>query len=419
MTTITHRNWRPLTSNDVIAFILGLLALFYVNIVGQLYISEILLILFAPILWWRRGRALTGNPDARKILALGVIWFVSQALTDVIRQTPFVDLSRGWAGIIVLIFSFSSLYLLLGDDIRRIKIFTSGYALSGLLSSFVQPSPYIIEEPWKFGYGWPVILLAILFIILVSQGQLNRMRKWIWLILAVGAFSFYMNARSLGGIVILSALLLWLRTFPFTWKLFAHVRPHNLFVAGILLVGIGWGLLQGYAYSSEQGLLGQKVKEKFEFQDNGSVWGLILGGRFEILGSSQAILDSPIIGHGSWARGAKYRLFMYQLTALGFEIEPSLLDYYVNSSDLIPAHSHLTQAWVWAGILGAIFWLWILIFVGKVFLKVNGLASELYPLVIYFGIAAVWDILFSPLGSFMRILWALRFVVFLSVKRTG
>ncbi len=419
MTTITHHYRKPITSNDVVAFSIGLLSLFYVNIVGQLYVSEIFLIFCAPLLWLKRGRTLIGDPNARKILVLGIIWFFGQAITDIIRQTPFIDLSRGWAGIVVLLFSISSLYLLLNNDIRRIKIFAFGYAVSGLLSTFIQPSPYFKIEPWKFGYGWPIILLVILFIIFASRGQINRMRRWVWLFVLFGAASFYLNARSLGGIVILCGVILWLRTSNFTRGLLARVRVLNLIVTALVLVGFGWGLLQGYAYAAELGWLGQNAREKYELQDSGSVWGILLGGRFEILGSSQAIIDSPIIGHGSWAKGAKYRVFMYHLIELGFNIEQGQLDYYVNSTDLIPTHSHFTQAWVWSGILGAVFWFWILIFMGKAVLKENNFPGELYPLVIYFGIAAIWDILFSPLGSFMRILWALRFITFLSTQRKG
>ncbi len=402
--------------SDSISFIVGLLALFYVNAVGQLYISEILLTLLAPLLWLQRGRALLRNTDARKIMSFGALWLIGQVLTDLIRQTPVLDLARGWSGIIVMLFSFSSLYLLLGNNLRRIKIFAFGYVLSGLLSLFIQPSPYFTAYLWKFGFGAPVVLLTFLFVIMVSRGQINRMRKWLWLIIAVGALSFYLDARSLGGMVILSGVVLWLRTASFTRGTLARFRAWNLFLVGLLLVGLAWGLLEGYAYSAQQGLLGPAAQYKFERQYNGSVWGLLLGGRIEILASSQAIFDSPIIGHGSWAKDAKYRFFIYQLAQLGYQVNPAQLDTYVNSTDLIPAHSHFTQAWVWAGLLGALFWAWILIFVGRVFFKVNATPNELYPLVIYFGIASIWDILFSPFGSLMRLIWVLRFVVFLSVR---
>jgi hypothetical protein len=359
------------------------------------------------------------NARVVRIMALGALWFIGQALTDLIRQTAVPDLVRGWAGIIVLLVSFSSLYLLLGNNIRRIKIFMFGYVLSGILSSIVQPSPYFAAYPWEFGFGVPVTLLTFLFVVIASQGQLKRMGKWLWLIFAVGGVSLILNARSLGGLAILSGAIIWLRIFPLTRGFMTHLRGKNLLIMGLLLVGIIWGMLEGYAYLARRGLLGQLAREKFETQSNGNVWGLILGGRIEILGSSRAILDSPIIGHGSWAQDAKYRLSLNQLADLGYNVNKSQLDYVINSTDLIPAHSHLTQAWVWAGILGAMFWGWVLVFVGMVLLKANTTPNELYPLVIYFGIFAVWDILFSPFGSFMRLAWVLRFIVLLFVPPSG
>jgi hypothetical protein len=406
----------PWRLGDSIVFIIGLFSLYYVNVIGQLYISEILLTLLTPILWLRRGRSLLKNPDARKIMSFGALWFIGQVLTDILRQTPVFDLARGWSGIIVLLFSFSSLYLLMGNNIRRIKIFACGYAISGILSFLIQASPYFSSSPWKFGFGGPAVLLTFLFVIMVSRGELIRMRKWLWLIIGVGGLSFFLDARSLGGIVILSGLVLLLRTSSFTRWILVRFRIRNLFAAGLVLAGLLWGLLEGYAYSAKQGLLGPAAQYKFESQYNGNVWGLLLGGRIEILASSQAILDSPIIGHGSWAKDAKYRHFIYQLAQLGYQVNMSQLDSYINSTDLIPAHSHFTQAWVWAGLLGALFWGWILFFAGKVFFKVNTTPNELYPLIIYFGFASAWDILFSPFGSLMRLMWALRFVVFLTIQ---
>jgi len=416
MTVKGNRKTRLLRTDDVIIFFIGLLALFYIDIVGQLYLSEIILILLAPLLWVRKSRALLGNPDARKILLLGLVWFLGQVLTDLIRQTPLPDLARGWAGIVVLLISFSSLYLLLGNNTRRIKIFIFGYVLSGLISPFIQPLPYFADYPWKFGFGHPVVLLAFLFVIGISQGYLKQMGKWLWLIIAVGVLSFFLNARALGGAVLFSAVILWLRTSPMTRRILSRLNVKNLLITSLLIVVIGWGLLAGYAYSAERGWLGQNSKAKFEMQYNNSLISLIVGGRYSILASSRAILDSPIIGHGSWAKDMKYRLYLFELADLGYQLSAAQLENVVYESDLIPAHSHLMQAWVWAGLLGALFWGWVLVFVGRTFIRASVLPNELYPLLLFFCIIAVWHILFSPFGSLARVQWALRFVVFLSVN---
>ena len=54
---------------------------------------------------------------------------------------------------------------------------------------------------------------------------------------------------------------------------------------------------------------------------------------------------------------------------LGYQRTQAEIDRYVNQSELIPAHSHFFQAWVWAGIMGAVFWLVILRIVIQVLIK--------------------------------------------------
>jgi len=84
-------------------------------------------------------------------------------------------------------------------------------------------------------------------------------------------------------------------------------------------------------------------------------YGLIVGGRSEILVSAQAIMDSPILGHGSWAKNEEYAAMLnYLRESMGYVAQGK------HESGLIPTHSHIFGAWVEAGILGAVFWLWIL-----------------------------------------------------------
>jgi len=380
---IIYSDWR---TSDALAFIFGLLSLFYVNLIGQFYITEILLILVAPFLWWGRYRAIFKNKQALRIVILGVVWLLGQVITDLIRQTPLPDLVRGWASIAVFLVCFGSFYLLLLDNIRRIFIFSVGYGISGLAVFFFQPSQYAIFEPWKFGVGPSIVLLVILAVILFSRGNLHRVRWWGWIITLVGFLSVYFNARSLGGIAVLSSFVLLLRVSPYIGRLIARPRLSNYLFTIALLFGMVWAGISAYAFFASEGILGQDAKIKLRTQSNGSVLGILLGGRTEILASSSAIMDSPIIGHGSWAKDPKYRLQIYQLSRLGYAIDFSAVDNYFNRSDLIPAHSHFTQAWVWAGILGAIFWGWILIFIGLTFFKANSTPDPLYPLIIYLAV---------------------------------
>ena len=127
--------------------------------------------------------------------------------------------------------------------------------------------------------------------------------------------------------------------------------------------------------------------------------GLLLGGRGEILVSGQASLDSPLLGHGSWARDPIYAAILAEKRA---ELGYKELDGGAGPrDDLIPSHSYIFGAWVEAGIAGAVFWLFVLGFTIRTLLKVSG-SEPLLALFAFVGFTQLWDILFSPLGVLTR-----------------
>ena len=96
--------------------------------------------------------------------------------------------------------------------------------------------------------------------------------------------------------------------------------------------------------------------------------GVLVGGRPETLVAIQAIIDSPIIGHGSFAVDEKYLQLLQDIQyKYGYSDSDEAEDIDVPS---IPTHSHLTQAWVESGILGGIFWIYVLVLVGRMFVQV-------------------------------------------------
>jgi hypothetical protein len=70
--------------------------------------------------------------------------------------------------------------------------------------------------------------------------------------------------------------------------------------------------------------------------------------------------------------------------------------------DLIPTHSFLLGAWVEAGLLGAIFWAWVIILPVRVLLRPHSLTDFPIPLIAFIAFLFIWDILFSPFGSMAR-----------------
>lgn len=409
-----HKNkYEKVNLNSPFIFLIGVFSSFYVKIIGEFYISEIILIIIFPFLILKIKQQLL-NPWFKRVLIFGYLWFFNQVITDFVRNTNIFDLARGWSSIVVLLFTFVSLYLLLQENFHRIKIYIFGVCIGGLIEPFIQPSPFFIIEPWKFGFGIPITFLVILFLVTTQNIQFKKKYVQFIILLFLGILSFYLNARSIGAFVILTAIILLLIRLKFV-KRYLNGAFHlkKLIISIILLISIIFGIIRSYGIIVENGVLGESARIKYQLQSSGKL-GLLLGGRVEILSSLQAIKDSPIIGYGSWAKDSSYREYLFLLYQLGYDFSSNQIRQNIESSELIPAHSHLFQNWIWAGIIGALFWIVISLLIIKSFLLSIKRYSTISILVIYLTIFSGWDILFSPYGSFMRLTWALRLVVFIS-----
>jgi hypothetical protein len=73
-------------------------------------------------------------------------------------------------------------------------------------------------------------------------------------------------------------------------------------------------------------------------------------------------------------------------------------------ADLIPAHSYLLGAWVWAGFLGGVFWFATAALAVWLLAKLYSFRMEVAPLLVFSAMFFLWDIAFSPYGASARII---------------
>ena len=183
-------------------------------------------------------------------------------------------------------------------------------------------------------------------------------------------------------------------------------------LAASILLGIA-GVLWAYRYAASAGILGQDAKEKYEQESSGK-YGVLLGGRTEILAALPAIYDSPILGHGSWAKEPLYIILQNQaLARLGYTMAWDISNEDLQEG-LIPTHSYLFGAWVDGGILGAVFWGWIFVLTARVLLRVYPATAVLLPVVSFLAFLLLWDILFSPYGTPGRVSFPYSFVMMMT-----
>lgn len=394
---------------DILVFVIPCLEFVQIKLIGVLFGPELLLIAIFVYLAFR-GKFRIKTRGGKTLLILGSGWLCSQCVTDLVRHSAFADFARGWSNIGMTLVNFAVLYTLLYGRPRRLMFYGWGLVIGGLLRFMINPDSFAADYPWKFGVGFPITLATFLFASRLS----SRGYAQIALSVVIGVVNLVVGSRSVGGVCLATALYLFVsrtmaRKGAETSKL--KVRWMLLFTASIIL-GFA-GVFLAYQIAASAGVLGEDARVKYENQSSGR-YGLLLGGRVEALGYVPAIYDSPILGHGSWAKDPTYLIEEHEALALmGYstanEYSPDDIE-----AGLIPTHSYLFGAWVDAGILGALFWAWIFVLDAKALLRVYPPTTALLPIMSYIGFELLWDVLFSPYGAEVRIIFPFYVVMLMT-----
>lgn len=366
-----------------------------ISLVGRLMIADVVCI---GIVGWA---VLTRNlPPMHRVertfYVLATVWLVTQIVTDIYVQSAPEDYLRGWARIVFFMINFTAVRIVLNRSLERAMFFLTLVLLAAALkfalgNGNVEKTGELATD-WKFGYG-----AAFTVFCMYAGAQVQRLLRVAQMstfgALAAAAVNLALNARSLFGQAAFAALI-----GPMAAARGRRRINTSTILLALALAGAGGFMtVETYSYAAEQGLLGQDAKDKYERQAENNL-GLLLSGRTELLGSLDAVSDSPIIGYGSYARDSYYAdLRFLRLQQAGIPT-PRDID-----SDRIPTHSFLFGAWVEAGILGALFWFWVL------FATVRAVRQSLEQpgiytsLIIFAAIALAWDVAFSPFGLDRRI----------------
>ena len=397
---------------DAASLIAGLLVPFSVHLVGELHLAEIFLPLLLPFLMITRGREMI-KPTMRPILLLMGLWLSGQILTDIYRQTKIVNWLRGDSNIIFFGIELLALVALLGKSDTRKVLFIASYGTSQLMYAKLSPDASG-KLSWKFGYA-----PALVFLTLLLACYFYKRREYaitVLLILAFSAANVVENFRS----AVLFMLIVIAMTIPIIPERIGRLQllPRQGTTARLLVTvalalsagGIALGVVE---FATRIGILSQFEQSKNEKQSQ-SVGGMLLGGRPEILVCSRAILDSPILGHGSWPQEPRYTE-MYTDIQAKYGMQVNLEDSSELGEGVIPTHSEILGTWVSAGILGAPFWIYLLPLVVKALVKVAVLRPTLAPLYAYILLHFFWDIFFSPFAGNHRILTAFFLVVMIDM----
>ena len=376
----------------LILFIAPLTQAVEVSLVGRLMLTEIIFLIALPFVLIKYGNAVFSRLPLT-FLVLGLAWFASAVITDIIREIEFEDWVRGWVRISFILVSFSVIYLLVNLDVRRLCIFYAGNSIGLLISVGFFPSMPAEIDPWKFGIGFALNCLLVSAATFWGRRGLGRVAYFS--VPMVAMVSLLLNARSAFALSIAA----WVASLIFGVKsgVRRKISVGSVFALGAAACVLLAIIVGSYNYMAASGALGEEAQKKNEFQAQSDL-GLLLGGRSEALVSIQAIMDSPLIGHGSWAKNIDYAymLQIIRMQAGAFFGSTEL------ASELIPSHSYLMGSWVEAGLMGGVLWIWVLVLCARAMLAMYRAPSIATPLATFVVLALMWDIPFSPLGASAR-----------------
>ncbi len=386
---------------NFLGFIYGLGSATQIRIVGAMGITELFCALIAPFLvlrLWRQAR----HSVFRPMLILMVLWLISALYTDFVwRNTYRNDALKGCFAIPFLMVTLICAYELLYDDLMRLKYIVVGTFISFIISVYAFQAQSLIGLAEVANQSLEsVITFKTVYVAVLGAG----IKTFVIFAYSRAAILVVFAQIAFGGVCLLegsrSAFMSCLmgasgsyagRYMRNTFRLLQN-NILLFLVGGLLLATVSKAVYKSVVTS---GAMGNAELEKFEEQSDSKLG--LLSGRSEFFSACLAVKESPFIGHGSWPIDVRqYRRRLLEWVNDSEGLEQLERQQAISGLGLIPAHSHILQAWVWHGFLGGVFWIAVLFWLYRFLSEAVQLVPSLLAYNLMVSVSAFWSIMFSP-----------------------
>ena len=399
------------SNKSLLTFLFGLGSLTQIRIVGAMGITEFVCIVAAPFVlisqWPNMRRTLI-----RPLLMLAAAWFFSAIITDFWwRDTYWIPAIKGSMAIAFMVAGTICAYGLLKDDLLRVRWYALGAFVSAILSMFIFRPQYLIsyaevlqttaEELTNFKSTYVIIYLTGMraFVAFIAEKTPVLAAA---VTLGIALMSLLNGSRS---VFLIYAICAFIILIAYRRVRFFHALQRQFFVAATCAILALNAATSTYEFMAEKGWMGQSEYEKMLIQKESDIG--YLSGRGEFIGGFFAALDSPLLGHGSWAIDETGKYYFQVAEVVGDETGLNRLQN-TRRFRYIPCHSHVIQAWVWHGFAGALFWIVILVWIVRYLRTGVQIPHTLTGYNILISITLIWNVFFSGFSN--RLGWAIFFV---------
>jgi hypothetical protein len=378
------------TAAGLLVFACGLSATYAVEIVGRVYLAELVLPLVGLIV------ALTGRP--KSLTALREFWIICAALlamlagyvlSDLIAGTPEAQSLKGLGRVLFVITDFLALAFIVAADRANLRWFVLGLGLGGLaVSRFVDHMPMMSPFGWKFGYAAAAIFT--LAGVVYSVPKVVATAGFV----VLGVLSMFLDARAYSALCLLLAALLWTRAER------TSIRPTG--TGGYVKLAVGAAVALGAVFFLLKSTENSWTQERRAQSSVGRFLYLQIG--------AEAIFGSPLIGYGSWGQSREIA-----------EVEKRVLlesnDRHVRDNEItgnaLSMHSQILQSWLEGGLGAGCFFLtyvFLLLKAARQLLVARGW-DALSPAMMFIVFNGLWHSIMSPFTAVHRLDIAMGCVV--------
>jgi hypothetical protein len=368
---------------SVVSLAAGFLTSFTISLVGEMPISELLLLLTAgwAVLVATLNHALPGPlfhlRFLRVLLVCQGIAFVGYIIADLYWHSALRDVARGWSRMIFLAIDVFALTYLFGRSRGNLLWFIGGQAIGDCVHTVLFGA--LFGDTWKFGYGLPITYGGLF--VGSFLGPLGAL-------LAAGGgcvTHFLMDFRSAGGLCAGLAGIATLQLFPRGWRVWLAPLGAVLSLAAVITL---------YEYAQARNGGGEHASRS-DIERSAM-----------IQAAGEAFLQSPFIGHGSWfSRSHVYENFALIRDEKVREARVGGFAGANDASDAIALHSQILVALAEGGILGGAFF--IAYGLGLLCTLWREALYEMWrretPVRLFVLLLAVWNLLLSPFSGAHRV----------------
>lgn len=362
---------------------------------GLFSVTDVILLALLPVTWSEARRV----PALRTLVLLCGLWLVSQVVSNIVNEVPAEHLRDGiWQPILVASSAAGIHWFAKGRPRQTATLLAAGLSVLIVHGAIIVASGGS-SDPWKYQFGVPVTLLSVLGIgaLWPTRGRLVSAA----LVAAFSSVNILLGFRSLGAICMIAAALLLLVPMlnrASTWRI-------GLAVLAGAIVTIA--TISAYSALARSGHLGYAQQAKY-FAQTSTEANVLLAARPEALISLEAIQHHPFLGVGSAAQ-LDYSATAQALEALAAEgVVLSEQHYERLLGDGLNSHSLALGAWVQAGAVAVLPWLYLLYLgIRSCFQAASPRWMLLRPLTVVWTLSCGWDFLFSPWSPQYQILLGL------------